>query len=82
MIGRGRAVILRMLAVPRSTTELAKELSQSPATVNARLAVLRRSGWAVSWRAGRRVLYQRTRLATSVLVAAEGHEGQRSQDAV
>lgn len=82
LIGRGRAVILRMLAVPRSTTELATELSQSPATVNAHLAVLRRSGWAVSWRAGRQVLYQRTRLATSVLVAAEGHEGQRSRDAV
>jgi hypothetical protein len=36
--------------------------------------VLRRSGLVTSWRAGRRVLYQRTALATSVVAASAGQD--------
>jgi len=38
--------------------------------VSAHLAMLRRSGLVTSWRAGRRVLYQLTPLARSVLAAS------------
>src|SRR6266516_1396049 len=51
--------------------------SSSPAprpAVSAHVAVLRRSGLVTSWRAGRRVLYQLTPLARSVLAAnGSGH---------
>lgn len=69
LLGRSRAAILHRLDQPRTTTELAGDLRQSPATVSAHLAILRRSGMVSSWRSGRRVLYQRTPLATSVLTA-------------
>lgn len=67
LIGRTRAAILNELAVPRSTTELAQQLGQSAPSVSQHLAVLRRSGLAASWRSGRRVLYQCTPLATSLI---------------
>jgi DNA-binding transcriptional ArsR family regulator len=38
--------------------------------VSAHLGVLRRAGLLTSWRAGRRVLYQRTPLATSIIAAS------------
>lgn len=69
LLGRSRAAILHRLDQPRTTTELAADLRQSPATASAHLAILRRSGMVTSWRSGRRVLYQRTPLATSVLTA-------------
>jgi DNA-binding transcriptional ArsR family regulator len=40
--------------------------------VSAHLDVLRRAGLVTSWRAGRRVLYQTTPLARSVLAASAG----------
>jgi DNA-binding transcriptional ArsR family regulator len=71
LLGQSRAAILGCLAVPRSTTELAGELGQSPPSVSFHLSVLRRSGLVTSWRSGRRVLYRRTQLADG-LVAANG----------
>jgi DNA-binding transcriptional ArsR family regulator len=53
-------VILRAVAVPLSTSDLARALGQSKPAVSAHLAVLRRSGLVTSRRAGRRVLYQCT----------------------
>lgn len=74
LLGRNRAAVLAGVTLPRSTTDLACELGQSPAAVSAHLAVLRRCGLVTSWRSGRRVLYQRTPLAASV-VAASGAGG-------
>lgn len=67
LLGRTRSTILQMLAVPRSTTELARELHQSPASISSHVTTLRDSGLATCWRAGRVVLYQQTPLATSLV---------------
>jgi DNA-binding transcriptional ArsR family regulator len=72
LLGRSRAAVLLSLALPQSTTDLARELGQSPPAVSAHLSVLRRNGLVSSWRAGRRVLYQRTPLAASVITASLG----------
>src|SRR6266567_134091 len=69
LLGRTRAAILRAVALPKSTSDLAAELNQSMPAVSAHLAVLRRSGLVSSWRAGRRVLYQLTPVARSMLAA-------------
>jgi DNA-binding transcriptional ArsR family regulator len=70
LLGRTRAAILVALAVPQSTTELARKLGQSPPAVSQHLTVLRRSAMVASWRTGRSVLYRRTALATSVVQAS------------
>ncbi|OIJ27213.1 ArsR/SmtB family transcription factor [Nocardioides luteus] len=69
LLGRSRSQILMTLQVPRSTTDLAREIGLSAATVSSHLSVLRRTGLVTCWRSGRRVLYQRTALA-SVMVDA------------
>ena len=69
LLGRSRSEILRSLQVPRSTTDLAREIGLAAATVSSHLSVLRRTGLVTCWRSGRRVLYQRTALA-SVMVDA------------
>ncbi|GAB4064170.1 DUF5937 family protein [Angustibacter speluncae] len=71
LLGRTRAGLLVALAVPMSTTHLAAELGQSPATVSGHLAVLRDCGMVRSWRSGRSVLYLRTALGAEV-VTGEG----------
>lgn len=71
LIGRNRASILRRLEIPMTTTELARQLHQSPGTVNQHLSVLRRNGLLDSWRSGRRVLYRRTALASSIITASD-----------
>jgi len=70
LLGRSRATILTCVALPKSTTELALELGQSPPAVSAHLSILRRSGLVTSWRSGRRVLYQQTPLAASIVAAS------------
>ncbi len=70
LFGRSRAAILISLGLPRTTTELSRELGQSAPAVSAHLSTLRRNGLVTSWRNGRRVLYQRTPLATSVVAAS------------
>lgn len=67
LLGRTRAEILRRLGLPRSTSDLAALLGLSMPAVSQHLGVLRRGGLVTSWRSGRRVLYQRSTLATSVL---------------
>jgi Bacterial regulatory protein, arsR family/Family of unknown function (DUF5937) len=69
LIGPSRTAILRRAELPRTTTDLARELSLSGATVSEHLSILRRCGMVTSWRSGRRVLYQRTPLASSILSA-------------
>jgi DNA-binding transcriptional ArsR family regulator len=70
LLGRTRAAILTRLAIPLSTTQLARELGQSPATISGHLSVLRRSGMLSTRRSGRMVLYRRTALGSSVVAAA------------
>jgi DNA-binding transcriptional ArsR family regulator len=69
LLGRGRAAVLSCLALPMSTTDLARRLGLSPPAVSQHLAILRRSGLVTSWRSGRRVLYRRTALADSIVAA-------------
>jgi len=69
LIGPSRTAILHSAALPRTTTHLARELGLSGATISEHLSILKRCGLVTSWRAGRRVLYQRTPLATSILSA-------------
>lgn len=71
LLGRNRAAILQRLGVPMTTTQLARELGQSPGTVNQHLKVLQRNGLLDSWRSGRSVLYRRTDLAGSIIAASE-----------
>jgi DNA-binding transcriptional ArsR family regulator len=79
LLGRNRAGILRRLEIPRTTTQLARELGQSPGTVSQHLSVLKRSGLLESWRSGRSVLYRRTALAASIIAASEHREDLRAQ---
>jgi DNA-binding transcriptional ArsR family regulator len=69
LIGHARTAILRNAELPRTTTDLARELSLSGATVSVHLSILKRCGMVTSWRSGCRVLYQRTPLASSILSA-------------
>jgi DNA-binding transcriptional ArsR family regulator len=71
LLGRNRADILGRLAIPMTTTQLARELGQSPGTVNQHLSILKRNGLLESWRSGRSVLYRRTALASSIVAASE-----------
>lgn len=67
LLGRTRAAILARLAVPLSTTQLSRQLGQTPGTISPHLSVLRQSGLLTSWRSGRSVLYRRTPLASSIV---------------
>ncbi|GIF45516.1 regulatory ArsR family protein [Asanoa ferruginea] len=69
LLGRTRAEILVTLRLPRSTTDLARAIGLSPPTVSSHLAILRRGGLVTCWRSGRRVLYQRTGLGSTVVAA-------------
>jgi DNA-binding transcriptional ArsR family regulator len=67
LIGQSRTAILRHAELPRTTTDLARELSLSGATISVHLSILKRCRMVTSWRSGSRVLYQRTPLASSIL---------------
>ncbi len=77
LIGYGRTAILRSAQIPTTTTDLARELHLSGATVSVHLSILKRCGMLTSWRSGRRVLYQRTPLASSILSAASNRHAGR-----
>ncbi|MEV4509551.1 helix-turn-helix domain-containing protein [Dactylosporangium sp. NPDC049525] len=70
LLGRSRAALLATLDLPLSTTQVARDLGLSAASVSEHLSVLRRSGLVTSRRSGRQVLYQRTALGTDLLGAA------------
>ena len=72
LLGRSRASLLARLDLPLSTTQIARDLGLSAASVSEHLSVLRRSGLVTSRRSGRQVLYQRTALGTDLLGAASG----------
>jgi DNA-binding transcriptional ArsR family regulator len=60
LLGPGRARILRELARPATSTQLARSLGVSLRTVSTHLAVLRDSGVVAGARAGRSVIYHLT----------------------
>jgi DNA-binding transcriptional ArsR family regulator len=74
LLGRSRGEILMSLQSPRSTTDLAREIGLTAATVSSHLSVLRRTGLVTCWRSGRRVLYQRTALASMMVSAGQADE--------
>jgi DNA-binding transcriptional ArsR family regulator len=70
LLGRSRATLLARLDLPLSTTQVARDLGLSAASVSEHLSVLRRSGLVAARRSGRSVLYQRTLLGTELLGAS------------
>lgn len=71
LLGRTRAAVLRRTAIPMSTTQIARQLDQTPGSVSQHLMVLRSAGLVRSWRSGRSVLYRQTALAASMIAAQE-----------
>jgi DNA-binding transcriptional ArsR family regulator len=69
LVGRTRAVLLAALDLPRTTTQLARDLNLSPASVSEHLKILHQSALVTSRRQGRMVFYQRTDSATALLKA-------------
>ena len=67
LFGRTRAAILERAAVPVTTTQLARELGQSPGSVSAHPTLLKANGLLYSRRNGRSVLYWQTPLAQSMI---------------
>ncbi|HVF78587.1 MAG TPA: DUF5937 family protein [Solirubrobacteraceae bacterium] len=60
LLGVTRAAVLAALAAPRSTADIAQQLSISPANASHHLTTLRDAGLATARREGRTVLYVRT----------------------
>jgi DNA-binding transcriptional ArsR family regulator len=56
-LGAGRASIRRELSVPRTTTELARQLGLSPGTASEHLSRLRKARLVEPHRVGRNVFY-------------------------
>ena len=71
LLGRTRSAVLRLAAVPMSTTHIAKELGQSPAAVSQHLSILRSTGLLTSRRSGKSVLYSQTPLGASIMTAQD-----------
>jgi DNA-binding transcriptional ArsR family regulator len=57
LLGRTRAAVLRRLAAPCTTTDLARDLDLSAGAVSLHLTVMHQAGLLVRRRAGRSVLY-------------------------
>lgn len=70
VLGRSRALLLAELDSPASTTELARRTGLSAAGVSQYLTALRDAGLVSAHRAGRSVLYARTAVGESLLLAA------------
>jgi DNA-binding transcriptional ArsR family regulator len=66
LLGSSRGGMLADLDAPRSTTELARRLSLSPATTSHHLGALRDAGLVTARREGRSVLYARTELGEAL----------------
>jgi DNA-binding transcriptional ArsR family regulator len=66
LLGSSRAAMLADLGAPRSTTDLARRLSLSPATTSHHLMALRDAGLVTGRREGRSVLYARTALGDAL----------------
>jgi DNA-binding MarR family transcriptional regulator len=67
LLGQGRSAVLRALAHPATTTELAARLHYAPSTVSAHLDVLARAGLVERHRVRRRVFYGLNETGASLL---------------
>ncbi|MEV6204275.1 winged helix-turn-helix domain-containing protein [Streptomyces sp. NPDC051771] len=67
VLGPTRAALLRALPAPRTTTELARALGVSAATVSGHTAALRAAGLLTTARTGRSVHHSRTAVAELLL---------------
>ncbi|MER7169799.1 ArsR/SmtB family transcription factor [Streptomyces mesophilus] len=72
VLGASRARLLTELTSPTSTTDLAQRTGLTPGGVSQHLSALRGSGLVSAHRAGRVVLYARTRIAEDLVAGAEG----------
>lgn len=70
LLGRTRAAVLRLTVRERTTTELARELGISAATVSGHTRTLRDAGLIVTTRAGKAVLHSVTPLGSRLLQGA------------
>ncbi|WP_327356611.1 ArsR/SmtB family transcription factor [Streptomyces sp. NBC_01304] len=70
VLGRSRARLLTELAAPATTTDLARRTGLTPGGTSQHLTALRASGLVTAHRAGRVVLYARTRVAEELLNGA------------
>ncbi|MER5970966.1 DUF5937 family protein [Streptomyces sp. NPDC002055] len=70
VLGRSRATLLTELSAPASTTGLARRTGLTPGGVSQHLTALRTAGLVSAHRAGREVLYARTRAGEIVVEAA------------
>jgi DNA-binding transcriptional ArsR family regulator len=66
LIGRSRALLLRALHDPASTSQLSRQLAMSLAGTSTHLSILRQAGLVTRARAGRTVLYRRTPLGDAL----------------
>jgi DNA-binding transcriptional ArsR family regulator len=66
-LGLGRASVLKGLAIPRTTTELARQLGLSPGTTSEHLSRLRKAGLVEPHRSGRGVFYRLSREGEQLL---------------
>jgi DNA-binding transcriptional ArsR family regulator len=80
LLGATRAAVLHDLGAPRSTGELARRLSLSPAGASHHVTALRDAGLLTARREGRAVLYVRTPLGDALANAPHRQhvEGARS----
>jgi DNA-binding transcriptional ArsR family regulator len=68
LIGHERLRILSLLGSrPRSTSDLALELAVTPSAVSQHLRLLRRTGLVTAYRVGKRVFYQPSDLAATLI---------------
>lgn len=70
LLGRTRAAVLQLTACPRTTTNLASELTISAATVSGHTKALRAAGLIVTTRAGKAVQHSVTPLGSMLLDSA------------
>ncbi len=71
LIGQRRASVLTSLDTPRSTTELARRLRLTAASVSQHLAVLRDAGLVTGHRVGRTVLYARSQVGEQLATGSQ-----------
>lgn len=70
VLGRSRALLLRLLDEPATTSDLAEPAAITPGGVSQHLTALRDAGLVSAHRIGRHVLYARTETAEALLGAA------------
>ncbi|MEV0594616.1 ArsR/SmtB family transcription factor [Nonomuraea cavernae] len=69
LVTRTRALLLRAMRQPVTTTQLTRQHGMSLGTTGHHLSILRRSGLIISTRSGKFVLYRRTALGDALVAA-------------